>query len=417
MATTAPPAQRYRTLDIVRGVAVIGILVMNIQSFAMPSVGGINPLAWGGTSMTDLLTWFVEFVAFDGKMRGLFSLLFGASLLVVAGRGAENGHSLWRTQGPRLFWLLVLGAAHYTYLWDGDILMLYALTGVVALAFVRLSDRSLTRWTAGVLLFSVLYAALIGLGAWVAVDMSLSDGGQGGVFGPGSSETEGELALHLSGYAVLMTDRAGDAISSQLTQFAAYGPITLGLMLLGMTLVRNGLLLGEWPVKQARTLALQLAMLGGVPLAVLAAWLWATGFPADMMVAVYFGAATPFSLLLTAAWVAGLSAWASRSTGWLAGRLEATGRAAFTNYIGTSLVMTTIFYGYGGGLFGEVSRWQTLAFVALGAALMLAWSRPWLERFSYGPLEWVWRSLARGAPQPMARPALEPTTRSALEPR
>src|SRR3546814_8633540 len=88
------------------------------------------------------------------------------------------------------------------------------------------------------------------------------------------------------------------------------------------------------------------------------------------------------------------------ASAWMA-RVAATGRAAFSNYLGTSIVMTTFFYGYGFGLFGYVDRW-TLYLVCAGMwAVMLLWSKPWLDRFLYGPLEWLWRSLARGKPQPM----------------
>ncbi len=95
----------------------------------------------------------------------------------------------------------------------------------------------------------------------------------------------------------------------------------------------------------------------------------------------------------------------SRSGGAFAGRIAAAGRAAFTNYLGTSIVMTTLFYGYGIGLFGQLSRAELWIPVVAMWAVMLLWPKPWLERYRYGPLEWVWRSLARGQLQPMRKPA------------
>lgn len=86
-------------------------------------------------------------------------------------------------------------------------------------------------------------------------------------------------------------------------------------------------------------------------------------------------------------------------------RVAAAGRAAFTNYLGTSIIMTFLFYGYGLGLFGEVSRAACYLFVIGAWALMLLWSKPWLDRFAYGPMEWLWRSLARGQLQPISRHA------------
>ena len=89
--------------------------------------------------------------------------------------------------------------------------------------------------------------------------------------------------------------------------------------------------------------------------------------------------------------------------GKLVERIAATGRAAFTNYLGTSILMTWLFYGWGLGLFGELSRAQLWLVVIAMWAIMLAWSKPWLDRFEYGPLEWLWRSLSRGSLQPMRK--------------
>jgi uncharacterized protein len=100
---------------------------------------------------------------------------------------------------------------------------------------------------------------------------------------------------------------------------------------------------------------------------------------------------------------ASLIVLATRSGGALVDRIAAAGRAAFTNYLGTSLVMTTLFYGYGAGLFGSLGRAQLWLVVLAMWALMLLWSKPWLDRFQYGPMEWLWRSLARGSMQPMRR--------------
>jgi uncharacterized protein len=99
---------------------------------------------------------------------------------------------------------------------------------------------------------------------------------------------------------------------------------------------------------------------------------------------------------------------ASRRQGWLAQRIAAAGRCAFTNYLGTSLISTFVFYGWGLGLYGSVSRWQAWLLVPLVWLAMLAWSKPWLERFNYGPFEWAWRSLSRGALQPMRKKRPEP---------
>ena len=395
MATVAPPTgERHQTLDIVRGVAVIGILVVNIGDFAMPSAARLNPAAWGGTDPVNLALWALNWVAFDNKMRGLFSLLFGASLLLVADRARANGRSVAAVQLPRLAVLLVLGLGHHILLWDGDILVLYALIGVVALSFTGADQGELR----SALLAIFVLAALLALAIGASSALRTSDDVIAGV----DTLSQARMAT----WSAQVAQRGSDFGLRVYSQLFANGPDTLGLMLAGMILLRCGLLTGHWRSERALRLAMWLAIPSLAALSVVAGTLWWRGFPPGLNELAYFSLAYPFNIALTVAWAAGLSAWASSNTGWLARALEATGRAAFTNYIASSLFMTTLFYGYGGGLYGRVDRAEAWLIVLAAAALMLAWSRPWLRRYRYGPLEWVWRSAARGRLQPMAGGAL-----------
>ena len=394
--------ERHRTLDIVRGVAVIGILVVNIGDFAMPSAARLDPTAWGGTDPVNLALWALNWVAFDNKMRGLFSLLFGASLLLVADRARASGRNVWAVQGPRLAVLLALGAAHYVLLWDGDILMLYALVGLIALPYSRQDQHRLSGAAVTTLLLAGVLMALSGAA-------SMREAARLG--GPAIAVRQQASIKQDRATAALPWDdrireRARELVGTEPANLLFSAPDTLGLMLLGMVLLRAGLLTGRWTSGRAWAWARRAALVGGLPLCGLAAWLRMSGFPQGQDQLAYFALAYPFNIALTVAWAAGLSAWASAATGWLARALEATGRAAFTNYIATSLVMTTLFYGYGGGLYGRVDRAEGWLIVLAAAALMLAWSRPWLARYRFGPLEWVWRSAARGRLQPMAGGAL-----------
>jgi uncharacterized protein len=132
-----------------------------------------------------------------------------------------------------------------------------------------------------------------------------------------------------------------------------------------------------------------------------------------MIFAVVMAATTPFRLLMIVA-TGALIILMTRNGGPLIDRIAAAGRAAFTNYLGTSILMTTLFYGYGFGLFGELSRAELWLVVASMWILMLLWSKPWLDRFQYGPLEWLWRSLARGSLQPMRRLPMPAATEAAI---
>src|SRR4051812_35172054 len=137
MAADDPEAEtktRLIALDLVRGIAVMGILLLNIVSFAMPEAAYMNPRAYGGWHGADLVAYLVNFVLFDGKMRGLFSFLFGASLLLVTERAEASGRNAAAVHYARMGWLLAFGLAHLWLVWAGDILVLYALVGMLAFA-------------------------------------------------------------------------------------------------------------------------------------------------------------------------------------------------------------------------------------------------------------------------------------------
>ena len=134
---------RIATLDIVRGVAVMGILGMNILGFGLPGAAYLNPMAYGADGPADIVSWVVSFIFIDGKMRGLFSFLFGASTLLVVERAEAAGRSPIFTHYSRMFWLLVFGLMHFYLVWWGDILALYAPIGMIAYLFRHLGARLL----------------------------------------------------------------------------------------------------------------------------------------------------------------------------------------------------------------------------------------------------------------------------------
>src|SRR5688572_30159749 len=153
---TAARPKRIATLDIVRGVAVMGILAMNIVGFAMPDQAYLNPRAYGTQSNLDLFSWAFSFVLIDGKMRGLFSFLFGASMLLVIQRAKANGESEVRVHFSRMLWLLLFGYLHFYFIWYGDILTGYATLGMVAWFFRDQPERTLLKW--GTILIGVQFA-------------------------------------------------------------------------------------------------------------------------------------------------------------------------------------------------------------------------------------------------------------------
>lgn len=159
---------RIATLDILRGVAVMGILAMNIVAFAMPFQAYMNPMAYGADSTVDLVSWLFSFIFIDGKMRGLFSFLFGASMLLVIERADAGGLDSAKVHFRRMIWLLLFGLLHLYLIWFGDILNLYAMVGVVAWFFHAKTPRALIRWGTGLVLLQFLVFAGMGIGFHMA---------------------------------------------------------------------------------------------------------------------------------------------------------------------------------------------------------------------------------------------------------
>ncbi len=412
---SATEQTRHCTLDAIRGVAVMGILLLNAFAMAMPDAGYINPRAYGGGRPLDDALWAINFVLFEGKMRGLFSLLFGASMALVVDRARSNGESGASVHYRRMVWLLLFGLAHHLLVWANDILFHYAVIGAAAFLFLRLSDRALLRWAVALLIASSLLHSLMAAGMHAAVaagtapaataaERQIAEQVLESSEGPGTPGIADHLATYRSDYGTIVNARLED-IGSEIVFFLVFlGPETLGLMVLGILLLRNGFLTGAWEAARYRGVAGWGYLLGLPASVALAAWQWALGFPPLPVFTSFIAWTEPFRypIILAHAAVAVLAFHRLAGTA-IAARVAAVGRAAFTNYLGTSIVMTTIFYGYGFGLYGRVGRAEVYLFIFGVWALMLLWSKPWLDRFHYGPLEWLWRSLARGRAQPMRR--------------
>ena len=413
---TVPVAPtRIATLDIVRGVAIMGILAMNIVAFAMPFSAYMNPTAYGMQGQADLGSWLFSFIFVDGKMRGLFSFLFGASTLLVIQQARAAGESPAKIHYARMFWLLIFGLLHFYFIWFGDILTAYALTGLILFFFRNLSVRWLILW--GIALLLVQTTVVAG-GAWhiqqLAQAMMAShpdpaiiaeyQGFQDAFGRPSGPELAQTMGLFLGSWDGLVQQRLIVQGLEPFTGLKFFLAETLAYMLFGMAALKSGFFRGEWAVARYRKWAL-IGFAIAIPAYAIIAWLL---IRADFTVPAVFtfslAATTPFRPFMIVA-IAALIILLTRKGGWLTLRIAAAGRAAFTNYLGTSLVMTTLFYGYGLGWYGHLSRVQLWLPVIGAWILMLLWSKPWLDRFNYGPFEWLWRSLARARFQPMRKRA------------
>lgn len=410
-ATESPP--RIVTLDIVRGVAVMGILAMNVVGFALPFQAYMNPVALGPVGDADLASWVISFVFIDGKMRGLFSFLFGASMLLVIEQAEAKGEPSERIHYRRMFWLLAFGLVHLYLIWFGDILAGYALVGMIAFLLRNRPPRELIGWAVGLLVVQLLIYLMIAAAASMLQLAAAAPGAEAATvaewrelerqFGALSAEAKArELAVYRGPYEGIFADRFAVHALAPLKGVGLMGWETLAYFLLGMVALKTGFLTGGWSDSHYR----KVAAIGfgiGIPVYACLAWLIVrSDFSVPALLGLSMTATVPFRPLMVIA-TAALIILVTRGGGALVDRIAAAGRAAFTNYLGTSLILTTLFYGYGFGLFGTLGRAELWLVVLAMWALMLLWSKPWLDRFRYGPLEWLWRSLARASPQPMRR--------------
>ena len=410
---------RIATLDTLRGIAVMGILAMNVVAFAMPFAAYMNPAAYGGSEGINLYSWLFNTVLIDGKMRGLFSILFGASTLLVIQKADEAARGGAGAHYRRMIFLLLFGLVHYYFIWFGDILSLYAMCGLIIYVFRNLSPRALTRWAIGFLTVSLLIFSSISLTASLPDDPNLSarqnqerQAARNQIeleVGATSPHIQDDLRVYRGPYSAQLERRAVEQALFPFQAFLAFVWETMGLMLIGMALFKTGYLTGALDMARYRKWATWCFLIG-IPGAFALGMLQIRG---EFDPALVFGSAAalsmPFDILLAIGWAALVILWVKRGgAGHLRDRVAAAGRMAFTNYLMTSVIMTGIFYGWGFGLFGDLNRISLWVPVLCMWALIMAWSKPWLDNFHYGPLEWLWRSLSRASLQPFRKSPSEP---------
>ena len=394
--------ERIDTLDFIRGLAVMGILAANIVAFGQPMDAYMYPAAF----LTDPgdpggWMWIGQFIVIDGKMRGLFTLLFGAGMYLFMEKAWARGATRW-LQAWRLVILMVFGMIHFFFIWPGDILFYYALFGFVALACLRWGVKT-QLWVGlgGYMLGVLLYTGLVM--PWLIVDTPFGESTpelleQRAVMVEEIDNTLARsevpnAAITSGDYAALVNHRITEQWNEPLMNALLFGFETLPLMLIGVALYRMGFFGGSFDRgKLLRwgwigVIAGTLAHLG-IGMAV-----QATGFSYYGTLAGFVGMSPLPRLWMVLGMAALLVAYAPGATGWLGERVRAAGRAAFSNYLGTSIVMMVVFHGWALGLFGQLNRPQLYIVVALTCVLMLVWSKPWLDRYRYGPLEWLWRCL------------------------
>jgi uncharacterized protein len=406
MTAPAAPIQvsdRYESIDLLRGFALLGILILNIQSFAMPFAAYFNPTALGDRGQLDFALWTVNQLLFDQKFMTIFSLLFGAGILIMTSRAEERSGRSAALHYRRMFWLLVFGLMHAYLIWYGDILVPYAVCGFVVYLFRRRAP--LTLFICGVLSLSVAWLFMFLGGTFMPQAPPEAQQEILNFWSPSRQAIDEEIAAFQGGWLAQMPKRAEFAIGMHTFEMWIWAVWRAGgLMLIGMALLKWGVITGERPASfYARMSAAGFVL--GLPLIAygvmqMQAHQW------EALYSFFMGGQYNYwgSVMVSSGWIGlMLLLWKRDALGGLKARLVAVGRTAFSCYIGTSLICTFIFYGHGLGLFGRVGRpgqWLVTVLVWIVMLIAAPW---WLERYRFGPLEWLWRTLTYGERQPMRR--------------
>lgn len=427
IATSPEPVSgkaRIKSIDTLRGVALLGILVINILAFAQPFGSMFDPSVDGASEGAGFALFAGAEIFVEGGMRALFSMLFGAGLLIFMNKPDADPGEVRGLYYRRTGLLILFGLINaYPLLWVGDILYIYGMTGLLLFLFRDLSARALLRWALGVLLLTTLihsglHVSLRQLGETVAQAQALAPGVEmteqqreavqawdAMLEGQGLSETgqAEEIETRRSGYVDNFVFAASLSVYMQTVGLLAFGLWdTLGMMLLGMALMK-------WRVfdaSRSMKFYLLLTLLGfgvGIPLNA-----WETMTFVDSGYQIHWQSINrptyDIGRLGLALGYTGLVMAICRSGALsrLQAALANVGRMALTNYLMQTVICNFVFLGIGLGRFAEWDRPGMYLFVLGVWVFQIVFSHMWLRQFRFGPCEWLWRSLTYRRRQPMA---------------
>ncbi len=407
-ARLGPTLDRHLALDVLRGFALFGILLVNFEWFtrALPEIVlGSQPGLVGLDRAVDLA---INTLA-TGKFYALFSMLFGAGFALMLDRAAKREAPFWGTYLRRLSMLAVIGALHVTLVWAGDILLIYAIVGfIMVLLFRRTPTTRLWKWALVLIVLPVLFSAAAGFAVAIVETDPNAAAAIAAEMTRGRAELDAAIEASRSAYAAgsfgEVTAQRWRDWAFGASHFLFWVPPILGYFLLGRWLLVTGRLT-DAAAHAGWFTRMRLVGIGlGLPLSAAGVWLmvgenamWPTPRVAGATALTSIGA-----LLLSLGWLSCVVP-AARALAWLA----PAGRMALTNYLVQSLFWTFVFYGYGLGLWERVPRALAPVLTAGFFAVQVLASRWWLARFRFGPAEWLWRLATYGRAPPMRGPAAQ----------
>jgi uncharacterized protein len=403
-------SERIELLDILRGVALFGILAANIRGFAGPAAAYFEPQRYWSAFHDRIAQAFID-TFIQGKFINIFAFLFGAGFAVQFDRASSRAGSFGKTYARRLGVLLLFGLVHGVLIWWGDILVAYALIGFLLLLFRKREDKTIARWSAAWLLTPIVIMSAFFVSSQFATTPP-----------PFPVATQAELTsvsnvMSGGSWAEIESQRFSDVKTYNWSFLPIFGLQVLGLFLAGVYAWRKRFFTPSpeslpryrramfWGLSIGLTWNVLVSVLRWVaepPIMASTFWelaLWSIATLATPALSLGY-VCLVILLVYTPAWHERLRIFAP------------LGRTALTNYLLQSIIGTTIFYGYGLGLFG---RFGPAALIPMTIVLYTAQvyaSRWWLTRYRFGPAEWLWRRMTYGGPLPMRKEAAITTATS-----
>lgn len=389
-------SERIELLDVLRGLAVGGILIGNMQWFS--GYGMIPPGLAAQSPLSDQIVTFLVHFLVEGKFYSIFSFLFGIGFAMQIARAEERGDINASIFKRRLVWLLVIGLLHAYLLWAGDILSIYALMGFVLLLFRSESDESLLKWTFWLIIVPIIsYVLIYALFIIFVSPESLARFQAGQI--EGLKQTV--AIVQQSSYLQIITDFNLDYIVGRYAGLILQMrlPKILAMFLLGLYAYRKGVFQNPSEhrpfILKVMIYGLTLGVVGNLAMAALAGS--EAAFPpslAGVVGVVGYAFGVPALALGIIALVT--ISWQSDVPRRLLSVLAPVGRMALTNYLLQTVVCVTLFYGFGFGWFGAVGATGATLIALTIFAIQIVLSTVWLSFFAYGPMEWIWRQLTYG---------------------
>lgn len=374
--------ERIELLDIIRGIALFGILLANMAIFSYPFIYlSIDRIEWWTDPLNTTVNWLITFLA-EGKFYPMFSFLFGLGFMLFIAKAEQKGVYAPRLYRRRAFVLLAIGLIHALFIWMGDILVTYALLSLLLLVFRHRKPSTILKWALSLLIIpALLFSLLLG---------SVPDGAENAASDSvqySAQLTEQALQVYGNGtYGEILSFRIFELMMMYINSIFSL-PTVLGMFLLGMYVYRIDFFQQAHHYKKQLRIAWLTGLIIGLPLSLI----YASKAANDALEIISMLIGGP---ALTIFYLVSLYYLYEKASIRKTMKIFApAGRLGLTNYLMQSIICTTIFYSYGLGLYGQAAPWQTTLLAVGIYILQILLSHLWLKKYAFGPAEWLWRKL------------------------